>query len=158
MPSYALLQDPAPGVAAIGLAALDILLERDDLDFYKAWPLVAKLLPPTKLLPAVGVDDKAYSRAVAAAAAAAAAAEDTDAAAGTVVTAMCYNASDVTKLVAAAGRHSGQGLVVASWVLLLRHGVLDAAVSSEAAGGLVLLLWMCAGAAEAQVGGQLVYQ
>ncbi|WIA35785.1 hypothetical protein OEZ86_004174 [Tetradesmus obliquus] len=38
----ACLQDPAPGVAAIGLTALDTLLERDDLDFYKAWPLVAK--------------------------------------------------------------------------------------------------------------------
>jgi hypothetical protein len=133
-------------VAAIGLAALDILLQRDDLDFYKAWPLVAKLLPPTKLLPAVGVDSKTYSTA----AAAAASSDAEDAASG--VSNMCYNTADAAKIVAAAGRHSGQGSVVAGWVSLLRHGVLDAAVAAEAAGGLVVLLWMCTGAAEAQVG------
>jgi hypothetical protein len=64
---------------------------------------------------------------------------------------MCYNSADVTAITAAAGRHSGQGLAVAKWVALLRYGVLDAAVSTEAAGGLVVLLWMCTGAKEAQV-------
>jgi hypothetical protein len=141
-------------VVAIGLAALELLLDRDDLDFYKAWPLVAKLLPPTKLLPAVGVDDKAYSRAAAAAAAAgsdASADETDDTAAAGVVTNICYNSADVTAVVGAAGRHSGQGLVIAKWVALLRYGVLDAALSAEAAGGLVVLLWMCTGAKEVQV-------
>jgi hypothetical protein len=64
---------------------------------------------------------------------------------------MCYNSADVKAIVAAAGRHSGQGFAVSKWVALLRYGVLDAAVSTEAAGGLVVLLWMCTGAKEAQV-------
>ncbi|KAF8057874.1 hypothetical protein HT031_005820 [Scenedesmus sp. PABB004] len=46
--------DAAPAAAAAALGALDALLERDELDFYKAWPLVARLLPPSRLLPAVG--------------------------------------------------------------------------------------------------------
>jgi hypothetical protein len=51
----------------------------------------------------------------------------------------------------AALRHSAAGWAAAAWVGLLAHGALDAPSQPELATGLVMLVWMATGAAEAQV-------
>jgi Protein of unknown function (DUF3730) len=37
--------DKDPGVAALGFQAIAALLEADELDFYKAWPVVHAIIP-----------------------------------------------------------------------------------------------------------------
>lgn len=152
----ACLQDPSPGVAALGLSSLALLLERDDLDFYKAWPVVAKLLPPTKILTAMGVDSTACNSAAAAAAGQKAGdEEDADQGDRHISRNDSYNCyCDMGKAVAAAGCHTGLGVAAAGWVGLLRYGALDAAVHAELAPALLQLMWMSTGAQQAQVRGR----
>eukprot|EP00879_Flechtneria_rotunda_P031143 GHRR01033995.1.p1 GENE.GHRR01033995.1~~GHRR01033995.1.p1 ORF type:complete len:182 (+),score=99.10 GHRR01033995.1:442-987(+) len=124
------------GVAALALAALDELLQQDGLDFYKAWPWVARMLPPSKMLPAVGASETQPARPAAA---------DSD------VSVVQHDPAAAYAFVGTAGRHSGVGVLVAGWVRLLRFGVLDALVMPEVAAALMQLLWMATTAQEAQV-------
>jgi hypothetical protein len=141
------LADPHPAVAALGLEGLDTLLAEDDLDFYKTWPLVARVLNPKRMLAAVGVQGEPLNPAD--------------------LKGSQQEGSDQQQqqqqrqwhklggaaAAASALQHSAVGWCVSRWVGCLRHGVLDAGSQPEMAGGVVQLLWLATGANEAQVGG-----
>lgn len=147
------LTDPHPAVAALALEGLDTLLKEDDLDFYKTWPLVARLLNPKRMLAAVGVQEGPLSPADLKGPPPHPQSQQD----GSSTHQQQQQQRQWHKLGGAAAaatglQHSSAGWCVARWVGCLRHGVLDAGSQPEMAAGVVQLLWLATGANEAQVG------
>lgn len=137
---------------ALALQSLDILFARDDLDFYKAWPVIARFLPPRSVLRLVGIEQGSHE-------------SKSDTLNGkydSSSTATTSNSSStggransallLQSIVSNAGLHTARGLVAAHWVALLRHGAVDAAAEPDVAVLVVHLMWMATAATEAQVG------
>lgn len=141
------LCDPHPAVAALGLQGLHTLLAEDDLDFYKTWPLVARLLNPRRMLAAVGVQEEAYPQM--------AQQQEGDAGAEQQQQQQQWYAGSAGAAAGSALQHSAVGWGVSEWVGLLAHASLDAASQPEMAAAVVRLMWMATAATEAQVGGNM---
>jgi hypothetical protein len=136
------LSDPHPAVAALALEGLDSLLADDDLDFYKTWPLVARLLNPKRMLAAVGVYEDLLPLQPT---------PGVDAGEQQQQQQQAWYRLSGGAAAASALHHSAVGWGVARWVALLRHGAMDAETQPELATGVVRLLWMATAASEAQV-------
>lgn len=141
------LTDPHPAVAALGLEGLDLLLSDDDLDFYKTWPLVARLLNPKRMLAAVGVSEGLLNPDMRITQPQ----EAGEQGSADQQQQQQWHTFSGSAAAASALQHSAVGWCVARWVGLLRHGVMDAATQPEMATAVVRLLWMATGANEAQV-------
>ena len=135
-------------MAALACEALNPLLADDDLDFYKTWPLVARILNPRRMLGAVGVQEEEEQRGLGGDPAGSDDQQQQE---------QWYRggAAAASSAASCALRHTAAGWCVAAWVGLLQYGVMDAGTQPDMAAGVVRLLWLATGANEAQVGGVL---